>query len=133
MKIAVYPGSFNPWHEGHSNILCQASVLFDKVIVVKGINPEKLLSSSFLPDKDSRPTNVEFTSFTGLLSDFVKEVGADVIIKGLRNTQDFEYEKIQQYWNEDLGVIIPTVYIIADRDLVHISSSAIRAVEKFKK
>ena len=54
------------------------------------------------------------------------------IIKGLRNSADFEYEKIQQYWNEDLGMKIPTIYIISNRNLTHISSSAIRAIEKIR-
>ncbi len=68
----------------------------------------------------------------GLLVDFVKDVGASAVIRGIRNGQDLEYERTQQYWNEDLGIRVPTVCFITDRKLVHISSSAIRAVEKVK-
>ena len=73
--------------------------------------------------------------FTGLLSAFITdhpELDISAVIRGLRDANDFEFEKKQQYWNEDLGILIPTLYIICDRKLSHISSSAIRQIEKFK-
>ena len=134
MKVAIYPGSFNPWHIGHSDILRQARYMFDLVIVAQGINPNKSIPDINDLKKDvPQIPGVKIEQYTGLLKDFIKKKDASVIIKGLRNTQDFEYEKIQQYWNEDLGIEIPTIYLIADRKLVHISSSAIKAVESFRK
>ena len=141
MKIAVFPGSFNPWHDGHEDVLKKALALFDKVIVARGYNPEKvqLRTAAFEPvfEKPPQPNivwlgNWEYKEFSGLLVDFVKEVGACAVIKGLRNEKDFRFELEQQYWNEDLGLQVPTVYVITDRQLVHISSSAIRLLEKVK-
>ena len=110
MKKAIYPGSFNPWHEGHQNILDKAKKIFDKVdIAVYG--------------KD----------FTGLLSDYLKGKNYVAIVRGLRNGYDLQYEQNQQYWYEDLGIKIPVVYFITDRTLGHISSTAIRTVKDAKK
>lgn len=132
MKIAVFPGSFNPWHDGHEDILKKALKTFDKVIVARGRNPDKTKVDSPRPNIILLG-NFEFTEFDGLLKDFVVKVGACAVIKGLRNENDFRYELEQQYWNEDLGLQIPTMYIITDRNLVHMSSSALRMLEKLKK
>lgn len=131
MKIAIYPGSFNPWHDGHHSILFQAVRIFDKVIVAYGKNPEKINHRGHPLNAPNFGKNlVEYKQFDGFLKDFVEKENACCIIRGLRNGQDFEYEKSQQYWNEDLGIKIPTLYIIADRNLTHISSSAIRQINK---
>jgi pantetheine-phosphate adenylyltransferase len=143
MKVAVYPGSFNPWHEGHTDVLLKAKKAFDKIYVAIGTNPEK----------DSKPHervaeveraiakavgpaiayDIEVHLFVGLLADYVKEMEPNAIIRGLRNANDLEFEKTQQYWNEDLGIVAPTFYVVTDRKLSHISSSAIRMLERFKK
>ena len=151
MKVAIYPGSFNPFHIGHLDVIKQALKLFDKVIIARGINPDKdKKDDKFWSTNDCVELQklidsheVEIEDFEGLLSEFIlfttieSGVSSDVvedfaIIKGLRNGQDLEYEKNQQYWNEDLDVLIPFFYIIADRKYCHISSSAIRGLEKFK-
>lgn len=144
MKVAVYPGSFNPWHEGHVDILRKALEIFDKVVVARGINPEKgmaevvgwaeQMEAAAIMDPDMPPdANVQFTYFSGMLVDFVKEQGFHAVVRGLRNGHDLQYEMNQQFWNEDLGLKVPMVYFITDRKLSHISSSAIRALEKAKK
>ena len=148
MKIAIYPGSFNPFHRGHLDIVKKALYIFDKVIIAKGINPEKenfhgaFLSTPECSKEIQELIDAEFVdveNFEGLLSDFIDksmdeydDVEDFAIIKGLRNGQDLEFEKNQQYWNEDLGIEIPFFYVISDRNNCHISSSAIRAVGKFK-
>lgn len=141
MKLGVYPGSFNPWHTGHEDVLNNALKVFDLVIIAVGMNPSKENNYNNpynnngvfrIPDLIRADKRVDVRVFDGLLVDFLKEVDATAIIRGLRNGQDLEFEKVQQYWNEDLGIKIPTVCFISDRKLVHISSSAIRAVEKFK-
>ena len=142
MKIAIYPGSFNPWHEGHSFVLNQALQVFDKVIVARGLNADKLTGEEFLiamkdtsfgPHANSLHGLIEVTSFTGLLVDYAKQVKASAVIKGLRNGQDLEYERSQEYWNEHLGLRVPTFYVMAPAHLLHVSSSAIRTIETLKK
>lgn len=136
MRIAVYPGSFNPWHDGHNDVLKKSLKVFDLVIIAVGQNPDKMVGSALayqevakLFENDKR---IGVMPFSGLLVDFVKEVGAVAVVRGIRNGVDLEYERTQQYWNEDLGIKVPTVCFITDRKLTHISSSAIRMVDKLK-
>ena len=157
MKVAVYPGSFNPFHRGHLDIVKKALRLFDKVIIARGINPEKdeqeyslTFSNSTIYKKlyDLKKLHGDdslgFDRFGGLFANYIKEFKAEAeaeaedlsvnfaIIKGLRNGYDLEDEKAQLYWNEDLGITIPFFYIISDRNNCHISSSSIRGLDKFK-
>jgi len=139
MRIAVYPGSFNPWHKGHQDVITKAICIFDRVIIAQGTNPNKKLDNkSFIALKNSITSPyVNVMKFDGLFVDFVESLKNGplrpvAVIKGLRNGSDLEYEKTQQYWNEDLGLDIPVFYIISDRKLTHISSSAIRAIESLK-
>ena len=141
-KIAIYPGSFNPWHKGHSDILRKALNTFEKVIIAPARNQDKVTweyDLSVLEKHESGidHSRIEVVPFTGLLVDFVEDImiktHADVsaVIRGLRNGHDLQYEMNNQYWNEDLGLTVPIVYFISDRKYSHISSSAIRALKKF--
>jgi pantetheine-phosphate adenylyltransferase len=138
MRSVVYPGTFNPIHEGHLEIITKLSDMFDRVIVAVGINPDKegvLSVTQVQKTLQDYPRNVVVGSFKGLLVDYVNSLKSDNIVavaRGLRNNQDFEFEKTQQYWNEDLGLLISTIYVIASRDKIHISSSAIRMINKIK-
>ena len=146
MKTAIYPGSFNPWHDGHFDVLDKALQVFDKVNIVVMVNPAKdsddyrdLTNIQNTVDRWLNTHNLAgkatVSQSHSLLVDLIAKSKRrpDAVIRGLRNGQDFEYERIQQYWNEDLGINIPTIYFVSDRKLVHISSSAIRIVEGLKK
>lgn len=134
MKIALFPGTFNPWHAGHEDVLNQALKAFDKVVVMRAVNPEKPPSEDMqFPPHLLVGGRVEVVEFRGLLRDYVAGKGFAAIVKGLRNSEDFEYEKMQCYFNQDLGLDTPMFFVIADRGLTHISSTFIRALKKFKK
>lgn len=146
MKVAIYPGSFNPWHKGHEDILKKALCVFDKVVVACGVNLEKAKGFNPLPlmvliHREFAKDKVIVRDFKGLLVDHIKEqktsdvddFSYDVVMRGLRNGHDLQYEMNQQYWNEDLGLEIPIVYFITDRKLSHISSTAIKMIDPFRK
>ncbi len=128
-KIAVYPGSFNPFHKGHLNILQKAENIFDKVIIARGMNPEKRHEFRPLPEYLNYK-QIEF--YNGLLTDFIKSLKYDVtLIRGLRNSTDLQYELIQYRYLQDLYPEIKMVSIICDKEYEHISSSAIKQLEQY--
>ncbi len=132
MKVGVYAGSFNPFHNGHLNILLKAEKIFDKVIIARGINPEKSNVVVPLPEVlDNRSV----MQFSGLLTDFVKTLPYEnvTIIRGLRNTTDLQFELNQYRYFQDLMPEVQVVSIFCDREFEHISSSGIRALSSFGK
>ncbi len=130
-RIAVFPGSFNPFHKGHYNILQKAEKIFDKVIIAFGNNPEKDKSNSARPKTIK---NRQICEYNGLLTDFVDSLKYDVVvIRGLRNSTDFQYEQNQYRYIQELKPGIKIVSIFCDKEFEHISSSGIRTLEQFKK
>lgn len=134
-KIGVYPGSFNPFHNGHYNILQKAERVFDKVIVARGVNPEK---NEFAQDDEISPVLYyrQKENFTGLLTDYLssKEKEAEItLIRGLRNGDDLAYEMNQISFMKDMKPNLKVVFFHCDREFEHISSSAIRNLEKIGK
>jgi len=133
-NIGVYPGSFNPFHNGHYNILQKAEQVFDKVIIARGVNPEK---DTFAEDKSISPALYyrQTEHFEGLLTDYLssKEKDANItLIRGLRNGDDLAYEMNQISFMKDLKTDLKVVFFHCDREFEHISSSAIRNLEKIK-
>ncbi|MBQ7574767.1 MAG: pantetheine-phosphate adenylyltransferase [Clostridia bacterium] len=138
MKIAVYPGSFDPVTNGHLDIIERASKIYDRVIVGVLINGAKKplfdaeerveLLKSVTADLD----NVEIDSFSGLLVDFAKEKNACVIIKGLRTVNDFEYEFQMALLNKALNPNIETMFMMTNTKYSYISSSMVKELAAFK-
>ena len=141
-RIAVYPGTFNPMHVGHLNIIKKAERIFDKVIVCFALNPDKQLSTvtdlHIMDLIDGPLCNTQIDVFDGLLTDYIKSKDYPLtIIKGLRNGADLESEKTQLRYMEDMvedngEPKINICYILADREFEHVSSSGIRAIKKIK-
>lgn len=131
MKIAIYPGSFNPFHKGHYNILMKAEQIFDKVIIARGINPEKPHSQTMLPDSIKAK---HVMTYSGLLTDFINELteyDSVTVIRGLRNAVDLQHEMNQYRFLQDLKPDIKLISIFCDKEYEHISSSAIRMLQGY--
>jgi pantetheine-phosphate adenylyltransferase len=130
-KIAVFAGSFSPFHKGHYNVLQKAEKLFDKVIIAFGKNPAKDVHAWPVPKTIS---NRQITSYDSLLTDHIDSFGYDVtVVRGLRNSTDFNYEQNQYRYIQELKPDIKIINIFCDKEFEHISSSGIRTLEKYNK
>ena len=130
-NIGVFAGSFNPFHKGHFNVLVKAEKIFDKVIIAFGENPAKEDRKWPVPVK-IRTRQIE--SYNGLLTDFIDSLGYEVtVIRGLRNSTDFQYEQNQYRYIQELKPDIKIINIFCDKEFEHISSSGIRTLEKFNR
>ena len=136
MKIAIYPGSFDPITKGHLDILKRATKVFDKVIVLVANNPNKSSNFSALERvemiKEAVIGNekIEVTSDSGLTVEFAKKHKATHLIRGLRAVSDFEYEFQLASANEYIDPKIDTVFLMARGDKTFISSSSIITMAK---
>ena len=137
MKLAVYPGSFDPVTFGHVDIIKRAAALFDKVIVLVSLNPLKETCFTaeervdFLRRVTTKIPNIEIDSHEGLLVDYFNEKNADVIVKGLRAMSDFEYEFQMALVNKDLCHKAETVFLSADAASTFLSSSMVKQIATF--
>ena len=130
-KVAIYPGSFNPFHEGHRDVVAKTLRVFDMVIIAQGVNPEKKLEQGAeVVDEITADPRVLVQRFEGLLTDHIRElrktVNVSAVIRGLRNNKDFEYEQNLQVAYQHHGLKVPIFYVIADQEFVDVSSTAIR-------
>ena len=138
MKIAVYPGSFDPCTNGHLDIIARASKLFDKVIVavLENSNKSPLFSAQERVSMINKVTknfeNVGVTSFSGLLVDFIRENNADVVIKGLRAVSDFEYEFQMALTNKKLSDSFETLFLPTSAEYMFLSSSVVKEIAKYE-
>ncbi|AGK97328.1 pantetheine-phosphate adenylyltransferase [Clostridium pasteurianum] len=137
MKVAVYPGSFDPITNGHLDIIKRAANVFDEVIVVVLLNPQKkgLFSVEERLELIKRVLkfnqNIKIECYNGLLVDFMKEKGAKVIIKGLRAMSDFEYEFQMALMNNKLDPDVETVFMMTRAEYSYLSSSSVKQVAVF--
>ena len=132
--LAVYPGSFDPITLGHLNVIERASLLFERLVVGVGINIEK--QAMFAADErveliraaTCHLSNIEIRTFQGLAVDFVREQRARVMIRGVRPITDIAAELTMMMANRRLAPDIETLFMIADGELAHVSSSLIKQI-----
>jgi pantetheine-phosphate adenylyltransferase len=135
---AVYTGVFDPIHLGHLDIIRRGSRIFDRLVVGVGINPEKapFFSVEERVDLVQRVVttygNVEVKPFPGLAVRFVREVGAHIMLRGLRTLSDMEYEFSMSLTNLALDAQIETIFLMAKEEYSHISSTLIRQIATFQ-
>lgn len=136
MKIAVYPGSFDPVTNGHLDIIKRSAAVFDKVIVgvLDNMAKKPLFTPTERVDMLQRVTadiaNVEVHEFSGLLVDFMSKFDSAVIIKGLRTISDFEYEFQMALLNKSLSKNAETFFMMTDSRYSYISSSMVKEVAR---
>lgn len=134
MKVAIYPGSFDPVTNGHIDVIERAAKLFDKVLVAVIRNPEKkprfslderveMLKQSLKNDK-----NVEVESFDGLLVEYARRKKASIIVRGLRAVSDFDYEFQMALTNRKMAPEIETLFFMTDYKYSYLSSNFVKQI-----
>ena len=135
MKRALFPGSFDPITNGHEDIILRALPVFDELIIGVGINSEKKCMFSldkrikFITDTFKNHKNIKVDSYEGLTTNFCKKINAQYILRGLRNSSDFEFEKAIAHTNRKLSGI-ETVFMLTSSKNSFISSSIVREIIK---
>ena len=136
MKKAIFPGSFDPITLGHVDIINRGVTLFDEVIIAIGENSSKNYMFTleerkrFIEDTFKDNPKVSVVSYSGLTTDFCKEIGVDFILRGLRNPADFEFEKAIAQTNRHLSTL-ETVFLLTSAQTSFISSSIVREIIRF--
>ena len=139
MTVAVFPGSFDPITLGHLNIIERAAAVFDKVVVcVIGNSEKKYMFTeeqrlAFAKKAVSHLENVEAQAHTGLLTDFMASVDSTLLVKGVRNAQDMDYEYMMERANKTLREDIEVMYLFSDPEFIHVSSTTTREMIKYNK
>src|SRR3989338_1110005 len=138
MKTAVYPGTFDPVTNGHIDIIERALKIFDKLFVVVADNPQK--SQTF--SKEERVEmlkqalkgydgKIEVGHFEGLLIDYVRKKGSNVVVRGLRAISDFEFEFSRALISRELSQDVETIFLMTKDDYAFISSSIVKEIAMF--
>jgi len=138
-RIALYPGSFDPLTAGHIDILQAAFRLCDKLVVAIGVHPSKepllsvddrlgLIESVAKPLGEAEGVAVEACTFDNLVVDFAREVGATILIRGLRDGGDFDYEMQMTGMNSTMAPWLQTVFLPASPEVRHITATLVRQI-----
>ena len=135
-KVAVFPGSFSPFTIGHQSIIDRSLSLFDKIIIAIGINSEKNQYFSieermqWLKEIYEKHPKIEIKFYEGLTVEFCKKEDAKFIIRGLRDSHDFKFEKNIAQMNHEINNEIETIFLMTPPEISHISSTTIRDIIK---
>ena len=135
-KIAIFPGSFSPFTKGHQSIVMRALPLFDEIIISVGINSSKNDYFSiqervqWIENVFAKEKKVKVMKYEGLTIDHCVSLKANYILRGLRDSHDFKYEKGIAQMNHSMNKNIETIFIITEAKYAHISSSLVRDVIK---
>lgn len=135
-RIAVFPGSFDPITLGHVSIVRRASLLFDKIIIAIGINADKknMFSieqrKSWIEDTFKDDNKIEVGTYEGLTVNYCKKMGANFLLRGLRTSADFEFERGIGQVNRMLEHHVETVFFLAEPQFTPITSSIVRDVAR---
>lgn len=139
MKTAIFPGSFDPFTRGHEALVEQALGLFDKVVIAIGenVNKRSLLTlearKKLIEDLYANNSCVECITYSTLTGDAARAIGATAIIRGVRNTIDFEYERTLAQTNSRLYPEITTLMLFTPAELADVSSSTVRELLSFER
>jgi pantetheine-phosphate adenylyltransferase len=134
LKLAVYPGSFDPITNGHVDILKRSLAFFDRVVVALAENVRKVPlftieeRRGMILEAVGRDPRVEVDAFSGLLVDYVKRRGAGAVIRGLRALADFEYEFQFAHMNRHLAPEVETMFLMTSEESFYVSSSLVKEV-----
>lgn len=135
-KIAVFPGSFDPITTGHVDLIKRALLVCDEMIVAVGVNSSKNYLFSleqrmqWLEKVFKDEPRIKVDHFEKLTAHYCKRIGADFLVRGLRNSSDFDYEKTISQLNSILGDGLETIFLISKPEFSHISSSIVREIIK---
>jgi pantetheine-phosphate adenylyltransferase len=136
IKRAMFPGSFDPITRGHENIIRRALPIFDEIVIAVGVNIEK---KGYFPIDErikwisevfAGEPKIKVLSYSGLTVDFCKKISADFLLRGLRTSADFEFERTVGQVNKKLNPAVETVFLLSNPEFTSINSSIVRDVYK---
>jgi len=136
MRLAIYPGSFDPITNGHVDVIARAAMLFDKIIVAVASNEAKQALFSMeeriemLKEVTGQFENVQVTGFEGLLMEFARRNGAAAVVRGLRAISDFEFEFQMALMNRKLEPSIETVFLTPREEYTYLSSRIVKEIAR---
>ena len=136
-RVAIFPGSFDPFTKGHEDIVRRGLQLFDHIVIGIGTNSSKgrYFTVESMVEKIANLFNdtnkVSVKPFAGLTAKFAESENANFLLRGLRNTTDYEYENTLAMANHQLNPKLETVFLITDPALAHISSTVVREIYKY--
>ncbi len=135
-KIAVFPGSFDPITKGHEDLIKRALPLFDKIFVAIGVNSDKKYMftleerKAWIRQTFAFEDKIEVATYEGLTINFCRSVGASHIIRGLRNAEDFQFEKSIAQMNRELAAEVDTVFFVTNPEYAAYSSTIVRDIHR---